>query len=106
MSTTDKFRNPFIRLLVDDETPREQVVALIHSANTKQFMLLWELIYNLLHNNIQIEDNEFQQIKRFKSVYDKLLESKSKINRQRILTDNSKVVFVLIKPLRRFLQQK
>ena len=96
----NKFKTPFLELLLDVKITQDLRTSLIQFASKEQFKLLWELLYNLLHDNIEIKSTEYKKLKRHQKLIDKLITC---TNPRELLVSNPVLCAALLQPIRRFL---
>jgi RNA-binding protein YhbY len=88
-----KIYSRFIKRIVT--SPELIRVKLLKSSNRKEITAISEIVYNIIHKNIQVDRSTLVQLKKFKRVFYKLVSAKDALARKQILIDNPKCLVSL-----------
>src|SRR5204862_6670762 len=90
-----KIYSRFIKRIVT--SPELIRVKLLKSSNLKiiKITAISEIVYNIIHKNIQVDRSTLVQLKKFKRVFYKLVSAKHALARKQILIDNPKCLVSL-----------
>jgi hypothetical protein len=88
-----KLYSSFIKRIVT--SPEFIRVKLLKSSNLKIITAISEIVYNIIHKNIQVDRSTLGHLKKFKRVFYKLVSAKDTLARKQILIDNPKCLVPL-----------
>ena len=93
----NRFRTPCLAHIFHEGTTDVLVSAILKHAKKNQSKLFWEIIYNMLHGNIDLSSSQLRKLKQQKTAIDLLLKNKDPVAK---LTRNVKLLKLFLTILR------
>jgi hypothetical protein len=84
----------FIKRIVT--SPEHIRVHLLQTSNVKIITAISEIVYNIIHKNIKVSPPTLTKLKKFKTVFHKLVGAKDAAARKQILVNNPKCLSPLV----------